>query len=75
MVSTRTNREGCDQKQNERLSYIDFCANFQNNRTDWCGQPSKNIPDAFKEKHGEIEWEEMARMRDRLIHHYFGVDY
>jgi|SaaInl4_200m_RNA_FD_contig_31_1585851_length_485_multi_7_in_0_out_0_1 uncharacterized protein with HEPN domain len=39
------------------------------------GEASKNIPDAFKEEHSEIEWKEMARMRDRLIHHYFGVDY
>ncbi|NQU65100.1 MAG: DUF86 domain-containing protein [SAR324 cluster bacterium] len=39
------------------------------------GEASKNISDAFKEKHGEIEWKEMTRMRDRLIHHYFGVDY
>lgn len=39
------------------------------------GEASKSIPDTFKEKHFEIEWKEMARMRDRLIHHYFGVDY
>ena len=23
----------------------------------------------------DVEWKAMARMRDRLIHHYFGVDY
>ncbi len=39
------------------------------------GEASKNIPSEVKEKHKEIEWKEMARMRDRLIHHYFGVDY
>ncbi len=39
------------------------------------GEASKNIPLEFKEKHMGVEWKEMARMRDRLIHHYFGVDY
>lgn len=39
------------------------------------GEASKNIPIEFKEKYKDVEWKEMARMRDRLIHHYFGVDY
>ncbi len=39
------------------------------------GEASKNIPDNIKELYPEIEWKSMARMRDRLIHHYFGVDY
>ena len=39
------------------------------------GEASKNIPDNIKDQYSEIEWKSMARMRDRLIHHYFGVDY
>ncbi|MBS1257784.1 MAG: hypothetical protein MAG551_00831 [Candidatus Scalindua arabica] len=39
------------------------------------GEASKNIPIEFKERYKDVEWKEMARMRDRLIHHYFGVDY
>ena len=39
------------------------------------GEASKNIPSEFKEKYPHLEWKAMARMRDRLIHHYFGVDY
>jgi len=31
-------------------------------------------PDIRKE-HPEVDWKGMARMRDKLIHHYFGVDY
>ena len=38
-------------------------------------EATKNIPQDFKEKHSEIDWKNMARMRDKLIHHYFGVDY
>ena len=39
------------------------------------GEAAKNIPDEFKALHPEVSWKAMARMRDRLIHHYFGVDY
>ncbi len=39
------------------------------------GEASRNIPEEVKQKHPEVPWKEMAGMRDRLIHAYFGVDY
>jgi len=39
------------------------------------GEASKKVPDDFKNEHPEVNWKAMARMRDKLIHHYFGVDY
>ena len=39
------------------------------------GEASKNIPDEIKQKAPDITWKEMAGMRDRLIHAYFGIDY
>ncbi|MEX2382729.1 MAG: DUF86 domain-containing protein [Opitutales bacterium] len=39
------------------------------------GEASKNFPTDYREAHPEIPWKVMARMRDKLIHHYFGVDY
>ncbi|MCD6222101.1 MAG: DUF86 domain-containing protein [Thermoplasmata archaeon] len=32
------------------------------------------MPDEIKEKYPNLPWKEMAGMRDRLIHGYFGID-
>ncbi len=39
------------------------------------GEATKNLPDDLRKRHDDIPWKNMARMRDKLIHHYFGVDY
>jgi uncharacterized protein with HEPN domain len=39
------------------------------------GEAAKNISSEFKENHPAIPWKKAAGMRDKLIHHYFGVDY
>ena len=39
------------------------------------GEAAKNIPDSVREKYPDIPWKDMAGMRDKMIHHYFGVDY
>lgn len=39
------------------------------------GEAVKNIPDSIKNKYINIEWKEIAGMRDKLIHHYFSIDF
>ncbi|MDG6257406.1 MAG: DUF86 domain-containing protein [Methanomicrobiaceae archaeon] len=39
------------------------------------GEASKQISPAFKNEHPQIPWKEAAGMRDKIMHHYFGVDY
>ncbi len=39
------------------------------------GEASKNLPDEFKLKYPALPWEEMYRLRNRISHEYFGIDY
>jgi uncharacterized protein with HEPN domain len=39
------------------------------------GEAVKRLPDEIRLKHSQVPWKEMAGMRDKLIHFYFGVDY
>ena len=39
------------------------------------GEATKNIPQKIRKNHPDIPWQEMAGMRDKLIHFYFGIDY
>ena len=38
------------------------------------GEASKNLPENFRENYSEVEWKKIAGTRDKIIHHYFGVD-
>lgn len=38
------------------------------------GEIAKLLSEDFRKTHTSIPWSAMARMRDKLIHHYRGVD-
>src|ERR1035437_11162419 len=39
------------------------------------GEATKNLPQGLKDKYAEVPWEEMYRLRNRISHEYFGIDY
>ncbi|RMD98006.1 MAG: DUF86 domain-containing protein [Calditrichaeota bacterium] len=39
------------------------------------GEAVKQVPEEIRRRHPEVPWKEMAGLRDKLIHFYFGVDY
>ena len=38
------------------------------------GEATKHVPDNVRQKYPGVPWQDMAGMRDVLIHSYFGVD-
>jgi uncharacterized protein with HEPN domain len=38
------------------------------------GEATKNLSKEMKAEHSEIQWSDIAGMRDKLIHQYFGVN-
>jgi uncharacterized protein with HEPN domain len=39
------------------------------------GEATKNVPERIRQQYSTIPWREMAGMRDKLIHFYFGIKY
>ena len=61
------------------LSYDDFACDKKTKAAtvraiEVIGEAVKNIPASFRAKHTNIPWKQIAGMRDKLIHEYFGVD-
>jgi uncharacterized protein with HEPN domain len=38
------------------------------------GEAVKNISEETKKKYPKVKWKEIVGTRDKMIHHYFGVD-
>ena len=39
------------------------------------GEASKNVPEEIKIKYPEPPWKDMAAIRDKIAHCYFGIDF
>ena len=62
------------------MDFREFCADDKTSsavirKLEIIGEATKNIPDNIQKQYPNIPWREMAGMRDKLIHFYFGVDY
>ena len=38
------------------------------------GEASKQMPEEFKTRYSQVPWQQMAGMRNRIVHDYAGVD-
>jgi uncharacterized protein with HEPN domain len=54
--------------EDEKTRYSVICAQ------DIVGEACKKVPTAIRQRNPHVPWKEMAGMRDRLIHGYFGKD-
>ena len=39
------------------------------------GEAAKHVPESTRQKYLEIPWKDIAGMRDKVIHFYFGVNF
>lgn len=67
-------------KYTKNLSYDDFILDDKTKDAvernfEIIGEAVKNLPIEFKNNYPNIPFKQIAGMRDKLIHDYFGVDY
>jgi uncharacterized protein with HEPN domain len=63
----------------EGLSYEEFIEDRKTisavvRELEIAGEATKQLPVSIRKKYPDIPWSDMAGMRDKLIHFYFGVD-
>jgi uncharacterized protein with HEPN domain len=64
----------------KELSYPDFLQKMETQDAvvrnfEIIGEAVKNVSKILKEKYNNIQWKEIAGMRDKVIHFYFGVNW
>ena len=62
------------------LSYEQFVADKKTRNAvvhslETIGEAAKSIPRSVRDRYPTIPWSDMARMRDKLSHGYWGIDY
>jgi uncharacterized protein with HEPN domain len=60
-------------KRDYRVYLRDLLQALRNTQK-FVGEAAKQIPASVRKKYPQIPWSDMAGMRDKLIHFYFGVD-
>lgn len=67
-------------KYTENMSYEDFIKDDKTKDAvernfEIIGEAVKHLPEDFRNEHSHIPFKQVAGMRDKLIHDYFGIDY
>ena len=71
------------ERMDEFVEDIDFDKFVQDDKTssavvrkiEIIGEATKNIPKHIRQRYKGVPWSDMAKMRDKIIHFYFGIDY
>jgi uncharacterized protein with HEPN domain len=57
------------------LVHDEYYAHAVKSAIEVIGEASKNLSPAFRGRYPDIDWRHMAKMRDRVIHHYFDINW
>ena len=66
-------------KESRDLNYEDLVSNETLKRAvvrslEIIGEATKNLSEDFRKKYSDVEWRELAGLRDKLLHHYFSIN-
>jgi uncharacterized protein with HEPN domain len=53
----------------DRVLLLALCKLIEN-----VGEAAKGVTPPFRAAYPDVEWSSAARMRDRIVHHYFEID-
>lgn len=67
------------EKFTKNTDYHEFTENHMINHAvlrciEIIGEAVKNIPEPIRKKYPQIPWRDIAGMRDKIIHFYFGIN-
>jgi uncharacterized protein with HEPN domain len=67
-------------KYTEGLTYEEFISDSKTidaviRNFEIIGEASNRLPQEFKDNHNTIDWFKIRGFRNRIVHHYFGIDY
>ena len=65
----------CRGRSSDDLLQDDYFSHAAIRAIEVIGEASKSISPALKARHPEIDWREMAGMRDYVIHRYFEINW
>lgn len=70
---------GLVEKFTKGMNYDDFISDEKTNFAvlrclEIMGEAAKNVPESVRKKYPEVPWKDIAGMRDKIIHFYFGVN-
>ena len=71
LVNVESFVEGMDFEEfleDDKTRYSVICA------LEIVGEAVKKVPSVVRRRNSDVPWKDMAGMRDRLIHGYFGID-
>jgi len=56
------------------ISTVTSCCDSPTKLVEIVGEAAKHVSRDLRESHPQVPWSAAARMRDRLVHHYFDIN-